>query len=190
MNAADDDLWFDALAGRAAATSATTREAQALRAALREGATPRPIAEVRAALPDLAREARLIEKARDDGLIVPAGAPRRSRRWMALAASVLVAMGAILVVQLRQPQESEIVRGIDDGIVRLTAPDPRALKQRILNDLHAAGVDATGYEALGAHGIDADVALPLSDAVKRVLSAYGIPEPKDGSLRIEIRSPP
>jgi hypothetical protein len=80
------------------------------------------------------------------------------------------------------------VRGGEDGVVRLTATHPAALKQRILQELRAAGVEATGYEALNVHGIDADLPLPLTDAVRGVLRAHDIEEPADGALRIEIRS--
>ena len=66
--------------------------------------------------------------------------------------------------------------------------DPAALKQTLLRELRAAGAEATGYEALDVQGIDAELPLPLSEAIRQVLRAHDIPEPDDGVLRIEIRS--
>jgi hypothetical protein len=56
--------------------------------------------------------------------------------------------------------------------------------------LRAAGVEATGYEALGVHGIDADLPRPITSETRRVLQQFSLPEPADGVLRIEIRTPP
>lgn len=196
MNENDDDTWLDALAGRTPAETPTTREAALLRSALRENVAPRALADIRPALPDLGRERALIERAVRDGLldeVSGASSPRakapRSRTWLSIAAGLVLAVGAITLLQIQSPVAPEVVRGGEDGVVRLTAADPRALKQRLLSELRAAGVDATGYEALGVQGIDADLPLPLSDAVKRVLAAHHIAEPKDGALRVEIRSP-
>jgi hypothetical protein len=191
MNENDDQDWMDALAGREAAPSATTREAHALRAALRTaprgartGDSPRNVT----ALPDSKRENALIERAVREGVIT-AAKPRRRPGWpRPLAASVLLVVAAGIVLQLQSPHDTVVVRGSEDGIVRLQAPDAAALKQSILAELRAAGVSATGYEALGVHGIDADLTLPLSPEVKSVLAAHGIAEPPDGVLRIEIRS--
>lgn len=176
----DDQTWLDALAGRATDASATAREALALRAALRAGSAPV------ANLPDKAREDALIARAVDEGVITIPARPRRLRGWqLPLAASVLlVAAGILLQLQPQAP----IVRGDEVGIVRLVAADPARLKRSILAELRAAGVSATGYEALGVHGIDADLPLPLPPAVERVLAMHGIAEPRDGVLRIEIRS--
>ena len=186
----DDETWLDALAGRETPPSATAREASVLRAALRDGrqftGAARPVMNV-TALPNHAREDALIARAVSEGIIVTPAKTRRPKRWhLPLAASVLLVVTAGILVQLQPP--APIVRGDADGIVQLVADDPALLKQRILAELRAAGVSAAGYESLGVHGIDADLPMPLSPAVKRVLAAHGVAEPGDGVLRIEIRS--
>jgi len=190
MSQDDDQDWLDALAGRGTAASPTRREAEVLRAALGDARyTTSEVAtdEVGAAR----REAALLDRAVKEGLIEHA--PRRFARWqLSLAASVLLVLAAGIVFQL-QPRvpTSDALRGDrsgdERGIVRLTATDPARLERDLLAQLRAAGVEATGYEALDVRGIDADLALPLSPQVQRVLDAHGIPAPADGVLRIEIR---
>jgi len=181
----DDQDWLDALAGRGTAVSPTRREAAVLRAALsdaRQGVAEVATDEVAAAR----REVALIERAVQEGLIERA--PRRLGRWqLPLAASVLLAIGAGIFFRPQVADDSGAVRGDERGIVRLTAADPARLERDILAQLRAAGVEATGYEALDVHGIDADLALPLSPEVQRILDVHGIPAPADGVLRVEIR---
>lgn len=183
----DDRAWADALAGRATGTSPTRREAEVLRAAL-NGAPALPAAVAGDKLDAARREARLVRRAVDEGLISP---PRRAPRWqLPLAASVLLVVAAGIVFQQQRTADTrDVLRGAEAGIVRLTAADPARLERDLLTELRAAGIDATGYEALGVHGIDADLPLPLAPAVRRVLDAHGIPAPADGVLRIEIRRP-
>jgi hypothetical protein len=185
----DDDMhWADALAGREIPDSATRREAEVLRAALRT--TAAAAADVLATA-DPAREAALLALAAQQGLL-PARLAIGRRDWQwAIAATVLLVMGAGISLQwLREAPAVVVERGDRDGIVRITAAQPAALKQQLLRELRAVGVAATGYEALDVHGIDADLPLPLSEAVRQVLGAHQIPEPADGVLRIEIRSRP
>ncbi len=177
----DDETGLDALAGRETPPSAAAREAMLLRAAIRHDDAPVT------SVPNTAREDALIARAVNEGLIAMPSKMQRWRRWqLPLAASVLLVVTAGILLQL-QPQ-APIERGNEDGIVRLVAADPASLKQRILGELRAAGINATGYEALGVHGIDADLPMPLSPAVKRVLAEHAVAEPGDGVLRIEIRS--
>jgi hypothetical protein len=182
MNSDDDQSWLDALAGRESADSATTREARALRSALRTEATPRA-----SGTRDAAREELLIARARREGII--ATTVRRRFHWqLPLAASVLIFIAGGIVMQLRSPPTAPVTRGDEGGVVRLQDADPAALKQTILTELRAAGASATGYEALDVHGIDADLPLPLTPEMRLVLAAHAIPEPPDGVLRVEIRS--
>jgi hypothetical protein len=185
----DDAKWVDALAGRATDISATRREAEALRAAL-HGAKAAPEVPANDELSAARREAQLVKRAVNEGLIERP--PRRGlARWqLALAASVMVVVAAGIVFQSQQSGLApDVLRGEEAGVVRLTAADPARFERDLLAELRAAGVEATGYEALDVHGIDADLALPLSPAVKQILDAHGIPVPANGTLRIEIRRP-
>nr|ALS91016.1 MetaGeneMark_Unknown Function [uncultured bacterium] len=110
-----------------------------------------------------------------------------TRGWAAGALAIAVLM---LAWHLR-PHESadEVIVASPDGIARLTAADPRALRQQIVAELHDAGVQAAGYEQLGVNGVDADLPLPTAPAVLAVLKKHRVPAPADGSLRIEIKAP-
>jgi hypothetical protein len=80
----------------------------------------------------------------------------------------------------------DVSRASPDAVVRLKADDPRALRQQIVSELRARGVQANGYEQLGINGIDAMLPEPLPAEVRRVLDHYRIPIPPDGVLRIEL----
>ena len=184
----DDDLqWLEALSGRDGPASSTRREALALRTALKRMESAEAAVTPSDDVSNRSRENTLIARARHEGLL-PAATPRRLAGWkVPLAAGILLAFGAVMVTQLRDPAGTPVLRG-EEGIVRLESIDPTALKQILLAELRAAGASATGYESLDVSGIDADLPLPLSAELKRVLEAHGIPEPEDGVLHIEIRS--
>jgi hypothetical protein len=74
----------------------------------------------------------------------------------------------------------------NDGIVRLKAADPRALRMQIVDELRAAGAQVSGYEQLGVQGIDADLPRPVPQLVGNVLERHALPVPRDGGLRIQI----
>lgn len=184
MNRDDDQNWLDALAGREVGDSPTRREATALRAALLAAAHSVEALPLAGVNPH--RERALLDAAAREGLL-----PRRAvrARWpWAMAAALVLALGLGVSLRWLGGPETIVLRGDDEGIVQIVAADPEALKQSLLRELRAAGVAATGYEALNVHGIDAELPLPLSDALRRVLAAHDIPEPADGALRIEIRS--
>jgi hypothetical protein len=219
MDEKDDLDWLDALAGRergaqasdgtadrAGATdskrdeSPASWEARALRSAILSRA---PAADPGVPAQDAEREADLIMKARLDGLSVDVSElaenpfARRSswrstlrttaRGWVAAALAIAVLTLGWHMRPIAPPEE--VIRGPADGVVRLEAADPRALKQQIISELRGAGVQATGYEQLGTNGIDADLPQPLPAEVRRVLENHRIPVPKDGVLRIEIAAP-
>jgi hypothetical protein len=75
---------------------------------------------------------------------------------------------------------------MDGATVRIESSDPQALKARLLRELNAAGVHATGYDRLGRPGIDADLPQPLPPAVHILLDRHHIPIPPDGVLTVEI----
>jgi len=187
-NEAQDQQWLDALAGRAEPTTPAAREAAALRRAMNEqAAADKEFIDVPGR--DAEREESLLARARREGLLVDrrAARPWWAFQWntgLAVAAVAAVAISLGLYVQLTiQP---EVVRSSPDGVVRLTAEDPVKLKQELLRDLRAVGVQATGYELLGRQGVDADLPQPLTEAVREVLRKYRIAEPTDAVLRVEI----
>jgi hypothetical protein len=104
-----------------------------------------------------------------------------------LAAAALAVAVLVLAWNLR-PAASSSDAGftVVSGTVHLTAPNPRTLKQQIVADLHAVGVDANGYEQLNTIGIDADLPRPLTADARAILDKHRIPAPPDGVLRVEI----
>lgn len=105
-----------------------------------------------------------------------------------LAAAALAIGVLVLGWNLRPATQagSHARAGSPDGISRITAADPRALRHQIVAELQKAGVQANGYEQLGINGIDADLPQPLTPNVRSVLEAHDIPVPADGILRVEI----
>jgi hypothetical protein len=111
---------------------------------------------------------------------------RATGRRGLLAAVMAVAVLA-LAWNLRPPSDaSPAPFDVVNGTVRVTAPDPRALKQQIVADLASAGVQANGYEQLGVVGIDADLPRPVTAEARAVLDKHRIAAPPNGILRIEI----
>lgn len=181
----DDDLWLDALAGRATVDSAAAREAQELRGAMLAREIPAAdVAEI-----DPAREQMLLTRARREGLLGARFSQTPGVRLsLAAAAVVCVALGLWFV---QRPQDDAfVVRSATNGTLRIEAHDPQALKRRLLTDLRAAGVAANGYQRLGTEGIDADLPPVLNAKVEAVLDQYGLALPTDGVLRVEIAAPP
>jgi hypothetical protein len=107
-----------------------------------------------------------------------------TRGWA--AAALAVAALALGVHLAPKTTTSDTVRTSPDGIVRLADANPRALRQRIVDELRAAGVQANGYAQLDIDGVDADLSLPVRADVQRVLDVHRIPAPADGALRLEI----
>ncbi|HKU16482.1 MAG TPA: hypothetical protein VJQ52_18980 [Steroidobacteraceae bacterium] len=196
MSTDPDKDWLDALAGRTvSAANPAHGEGQLLRTMVRAQLAQRAAA-YRAtastiATPDPMRERALVERARREGLLPATHAQHPARMsigWRSMLLAAALAMVAVGIVwQSVMRPETVVVRGDDSEPVQLRSPDPVVLKRQILEDLRAAGVAATGYEALDVQGIDADLPQPLTPEVQRVLAKHGIAAPADGVLRIEIR---
>lgn len=196
MNPEDEQLWLDALAGRARGQDSGTREASELRKAMlahhTEAVTDEPAA-------DAAREAELIARARREGLMGQGSAREQDRRavrfarfqgWRGgLAVAAVAALAIGLGLFLRTTTEVETVRSAPDRIVRLESADPAALKRALIEDLRAASVAAEGYEMLGRQGVDAELPQPLAPEVRQVLEKYRIEPPVNGMLRVQITMP-
>lgn len=194
MSTGDDRDWLEALAGRsdAASTTAACAEGQTLRRALRilrgeRTLTAPELPEPAVTRLDPAREQALIARALREGLL-PQARPRLLAGWRPLLAAAGVAfLGVGIAWMIRDAGDADVVRGARERIVRLEAGDPGALQRQILAELRAAGAEASGYEALGVQGIDAELPRPVPAAVARVLEVHGIEVPDDGVLLIEIR---
>jgi hypothetical protein len=188
----EDDRWFEALAGegKAATPGDPSTEGAALRAAILARAVS-DAGEVPET--DPRREAQLLERARAAGLLpaTPPAAPERTKhrtlRWLALAA-VLTCIAVGISLQMRPGTPTVVLRGDAGGLVRIRASDPLRLKQDLLRELNAAGVQATGYENLGRQGIDADLPQPVPDAVRNILQRHAIPLPTGTVLQLEIEA--
>ena len=196
MTDSDQD-WLDALAGRTPAGSdrAAIAEARRLRELIQRNVRA---PEVPVATLDAQREAQLLERARRDGLIRPAQRTGRSGRllkpvkaggWVGLAAALAGIAVALAVLFHGGEPRSEHFRSARESVIRIEAPDPTALKMEIIDELHAAGVAATGYESLGVEGIDAQLPEPVPPRVRDVLTRHHLGVPNSGALRIEIAAP-
>lgn len=188
MKSDDDQDWLDALAGRGFNDSQAAREAAPLRDAMLGRSVDPTDAAIAAR--DEAREAALIARARREGLI-KANTVTPQRRWAfgwdnAFAVAAIAGIAVAIGLYIQPTIDREVVRSSPDGVVRIEATDPVQLKRQLLEELRAAGVEATGYETLGRQGIDADLPRPLTEAVRRVLEKHRIPPPADGVLRVEI----
>ncbi len=79
-----------------------------------------------------------------------------------MAAAIAIGV-LVLGWQFRVPLSKGVVGGppaasAPSPIVRLHAADPAALKQQLVDELRAAGVEAIGYDRLGLSGVDAETA--------------------------------
>jgi hypothetical protein len=197
MSADDDAAWLEALAGRGSETQSSliTREGLALRERIREQELEDAAASEGLPEIDPARASELIARAVAEGLLAPRPTPVRAvwnrrfggTRFMAAAVVVVVAVAVGLLRFMQPPPES--FRGAHNGTIRLEARDPPALKRRLIEELSAAGVEASGYERLGHVGLDADLPQPVPPQVRQVLERHHIPIPADGALIIEIDAP-
>jgi hypothetical protein len=187
MSTDSDRDWLDALGGRARSIeNAAQAEGQVLRkmvqAQLEQQADAERATTASIATRDPMRERALIERAKREGLL------NSRASWTPMLIAAAIAMVAVGIVwQSFITPETPVVRGEVAAPVQMHATDPAALKRQIVEELRAAGVQATGYEAFDIQGIDADLPRPLTPEVRRVLASHDIPEPADGVLRIEIR---
>jgi hypothetical protein len=145
---------------------------------------------------DPVRESELIARARREGLLgpqTPAAEPKalwlrpRWRMAMPTAAVILIAAGiGFWQLPLKQP---EAVRGIDHGTTHIQAPDPKAFRRQLTEELQAAGATVTGYERFGRLGMDVDLPKPLPREIAEILERHHIPVPSDDVLVIEVEAP-
>jgi hypothetical protein len=198
MNGMQDDLdWLDAVAGRprAQADPRTLHEAALLRAAARTWA-PRPLrAEVLATDPQalLARAEGVLGGRRP----LCTGCAQRWRAWRArlgmrgglgFAVAALLAAFVFGLLPSRVDEDAgPVLRGTQaDGVWRLRAAEPAAQRDRIADELAAAGIASRRYERLGRFGLDAEPTPAQTAAAARLLDRLGVRPGADGVLRIEV----
>jgi hypothetical protein len=117
-----------------------------------------------------------------------------SRGWVAAAIAIgVLALGWQFRAPLSRSVTTTSASGTSQPVspataqtARLRAADPAVLKQQLVDELRAAGVDAIGYDRLGLSGVDAKLPSPLPDAARATLAKYAIGLPADGVVRIEI----
>jgi hypothetical protein len=109
-----------------------------------------------------------------------------SRGWVAAGIAVGV---LVLAYQFSAPLSRQVAQTPAGMPARLQAVNPPALKQQIVDDLKAAGVEAVGYDRLGSSGVDAQLPQPVPPAVQAALKKHGIPLPADSIVRVEIVPP-
>lgn len=185
----DDDIWFEALAGRPAAGRAA-REGARLREALRRLPVP-------ALVPPPVEP--IVEAARAAGLLRRRGwCPACAERWQRWRASswpwagglaVAAAVGVLSVsLWMQQPavEPAPTLRAPADGLWLRTAPDPAAARDRLAARLQAQGLTVRRYERLGRAGLDADLPHPPAADLERLLRDEGLVAAPDGSLRVEF----
>ncbi|MDT9000841.1 hypothetical protein RQP53_16315 [Paucibacter sp. APW11] len=206
---ADDQAWFDLMAGRPApgARNSVRNEAAWLRAAMlsyRSDAPPGGPAEAQA------RIARLLARARREGVLPDSvGAPameqpetgalhvlrpaprRRSTPWgswglgLALAASVAMFMVSPALFTPSASDEAAQLRGAT--LQTLDVADPLQRQQEVLQALLTAGFKVHPYVRLGRPGLDVDLPADLSATQSAALEAAGVRSPAGVSLQIEFR---
>jgi hypothetical protein len=115
------------------------------------------------------------------------------RGWVAAGIAISV---LLLGWQFRVPLSQSVSKGgagtsppatpATAQTARLHAANPAALKQQIVDELRAAGVEAIGYDRLGLSGVDAKLPTPVPAAARATLEKYAVGMPADGVVRIEI----
>jgi hypothetical protein len=201
----DDQQWFEALAGRA---RPGTHTATLIEAALLREATRRWSAPVEADAP-LPRPAALIAQARAEGLGRRrgwcGGCAERWRRlrdrfgrgrggWPATAAAAAVLVLAVVLLNIDRDAATGPEAGgqpvlrspADAGRYLLHDTQARERRDRIADELAAAGVPVQRYERLGRFGLDAQIAMPPDAAVAGVLARNGLVPAADGALVVEV----
>lgn len=192
---ADDQTWFDRLAGRTTATAdaRTLAEADALRRVVKRSREQQfeNDAELKAALGPAETEARLqalMAELRQRGAL---SAPSWWRRWTlpatgsAIAAALAIAM---LVPGLKSDpvyyDEPPTMRGAVP-IVKKQAPDPKPVAEGLAQRLKLAGVSAILYQRRDVFFVDVDVPAEALPGAEPALRAEGL-TPTAGLVRVEI----
>lgn len=180
----DDDIWFDSLAGSEGGEP--EKAAQAARA-IRTAILTRIETEEVPVLEDGGRrENELIARARAEGILPPARTSRYRRLPAFLAAAAIAGLAVTVALQMRIVSPPPVTRGPASVIARIQSEHPKELQQQLIRELKSAGVQARGYESFGRPGVDADLPVPLSPAVREILERNGIAPPKDNVLQLEI----
>ena len=179
----DDDIWFDSLAGG----EGDEPEKAALAARAIRTEPDANAAEEPPVVDDSGRrENELIARARAEGVLQPSRTSRYRRLPAFLAAAAIAGLAVTVALQMRTESPPPVTRGSASAIARIHSEHPKELQQHLIRELKAAGVQARGYESFGRPGIDADLPVPLTSAVREILERNGITPPRDNVLQLEI----
>lgn len=189
----DDQAWLDGLAGRGDGSPDAADGAELRRALQQRSVTAVDVPPV-----SPAREAVLLERARQHGPAARPGTTWRSdlrgaritRFTATLAVAAIAGLAVAVGVLLRSPGVEETVRGPAPEMLVLQAADPETLRFALVDALREAGVDARGYSLLGEHVVEVTLPVPVPEEVVRVLSEHDLPVPEGSELRIRLRAAP
>jgi hypothetical protein len=189
-NGNDEDRWLEALAGRGRLEDDTEQALiDALGRSLRE--TAHEEAQLAALLRRLDEEQESGHGGADVHELRPRERPdrRTPRRWVAMAASVLVLAGAAVVVQ-QMYQSLAVPPWVSPGAVRAEAPeplrilvdDPRTASDDLTSKLGELGIEVERYRYRGRWIVDFTVLALDVPAVDALLRPYGTGVPPDGRV--------
>ncbi len=182
----DDEDWFDLLAGRqvAAADTATKQEALALREAILK-MQPRQ-AEVVIRIDALRRFKKRLQ---DEGLL--AAPSRNAPRWMAMAATLVMCGGLVMLLReqtgLQQGEVAEISRGASNPqvvIVKQALQEAKILQQ----NLAPLGIQLRIQGDAELSTVEAFVPADQEEKVNAMLLPYQKVVGSDGHLLLEFHA--
>lgn len=110
---------------------------------------------------------------------------------MGAAAAVLMLAGVLLNIDHDAPGPEAggqpVLRSPGDaGRYLWHDAQARERRDRIADELAAAGVPVQRYERLGRFGLDAQIAMPPAAPVADVLARNGLEPAADGALMVEV----
>ena len=189
MADANDDAFFDALAGRphAAMSAAERSQVEALRASVHDVEREFELSEEH----HQQQVERLLFRLRREDQLNP------SRRKWALplaAAATVTAIAVVLVVSkvgLPGPDDGQPeMRGAAGKIPVIESADVDATAQAVVAALARAGVSAQAYPLGVNRGVNASVSSDQRANVVQQLEPLGVDLPASGELRLEVRERP
>lgn len=178
---------MDTLAGKtpADADPLTVREAKAVRQAMRER-------HEREAPPEFDTESglqRLLFRLRQERLTGQRGPLTRRYAMLALAATVVLAVGLVLFLPKPGEEERPVFRGVE-GPQILFADDPQAARESLERGLEALGLKPKITQRADATLIEAPWPEKTDDRHRALLESHFLRPPEGRTLVVEVRRRP